>query len=80
MDTLNISLYQEITLSGGKCFHFSCFKCEVCGVDLSKRKYAYTGGMISKEPFIQQQVYLYQYNRNAPVRAVYQDCGKDNLP
>ncbi len=46
MDTLNISLYQEITLSGGKCFHFSCFKCEVCGVDVSSKKYAYTGGKI----------------------------------
>lgn len=46
----------EITLSGGKCFHFSCFKCEVCGVELSKRKYAYTGGMLLCEPCIKTAV------------------------
>ena len=79
--TLNIFLDQEITLSGGKCFHFSCFKCEVCAVDVSKRKYAYTGGMNFRPRKIDKFTSkLYQSNdRTSLVRAVYQKCGEDDL-
>jgi len=46
----------EITLSGGKTFHYSCFQCDICKVDVSQRRYAYEGGLLLCEPCIKSAV------------------------
>ena len=50
-----MKLGKEITLSSGLCWHYACFTCEVCGVDLSHRKYAFNNHLVC-EPCIKAAV------------------------
>jgi len=46
----------EVTLSNGLCWHYQCFNCDNCGVDVSKQKYAYERGCLLCGPCIQVRV------------------------
>jgi len=46
----------EITLSNGLCWHYSCFQCDSCSVDLSHTKYAYERECLLCEPCLQSRV------------------------
>lgn len=46
---------KEITLSNGLSWHYNCFRCELCSVDLSSRKYAYNNCLLC-EPCIRTAV------------------------
>ena len=45
-----------MTLSNGLCWHYQCFNCDNCGVDVSKQKYAYERGCLLCGPCIQVRV------------------------
>ena len=42
---------QEITLSNGLTWHYNCFSCSLCEVDLTSRRYVYTNCLLC-EPCI----------------------------
>jgi len=46
----------EILLSNGLCWHYSCFSCDNCSADLSQKKYAYERGCLLCEPCIMSRV------------------------
>jgi len=46
----------EISLTNGLSWHYSCFKCDNCGVDVSQQKYAYERGCLMCEPCIKSRV------------------------
>jgi len=46
----------EISLSNGLCWHYKCFNCDNCGVDVSEQKYAVERGCLLCAPCIQKKV------------------------
>jgi len=46
----------EISLTNGLSWHYSCFHCDNCGADVSQQKYAYERGCLMCEPCIKTRV------------------------